>query len=85
MTDVQPGQDRRNRSYAQMRSLLDYGMGAFYILVGTGFMLAKKMGYHFFDNQPLALTITLGAVFVIYGGWRIYRGYRKNYFNKDEA
>ncbi|MBZ4188461.1 hypothetical protein K7B07_06145 [Niabella sp. 3A5MI-3] len=72
---------QRNKQVAGMRSVLDYAMGVVIICVGV-FLIIR----HRFDiplNKrfpPDAIDIFLGALFVIYGGWRIYRGYRKNYF-----
>jgi cation transport ATPase len=72
-------QDRRTKSYLTMRSLLDYGMGAIYIMVGLGFIFARQAGLEFLTFTNDWMGKLLGAIFIIYGGWRIYRGYRKNY------
>ncbi|WP_245729248.1 hypothetical protein [Niabella drilacis] len=72
---------RRNKQVAGMRSVLDYAMGTVIIFVGI-FLLVR----HRFDlalNKrfpPDTIDLLLGALFVVYGSWRIYRGYRKNYF-----
>lgn len=72
-------QDRRTKGYLTMRSLLDYGMGAIYIMVGLGFIFARKTGLDFLVFTKDWMGKLLGAIFIIYGAWRFYRGYRKNY------
>jgi hypothetical protein len=33
-----------------------------------------------FNRQPSSLDVFIGIVFIIYGIWRIYRGYKKEYY-----
>ena len=65
-----------------MRSMLDYIMGAVIMVVG-GFLLFRNMLDISMNKSfpPDYLDKIFGAVCVVYGIWRIYRGYKKNYFN----
>ncbi len=72
--------DRKTKNYILRRSLLDYGMGAIILGFGIFFAFAERFGFSF--------TITPGfryafvGLCVVYGGFRMYRGYKKNYFSE---
>lgn len=66
-----------------MKSLMDYGMGALILLVGLFFLFRGKLGDFPLNarlGKPDLLEKFFGSISVIYGLWRIYRGYQKNYF-----
>ena len=63
-----------------MRSIMDYTMGVLILLIGFYFLLYNQLGLNVFSRQPSALDKVIGAVFILYGIWRIYRGYKKNYY-----
>lgn len=71
---------RKRKQISLMRSLMDYGMGTLFLVLGFvllfGKMLNIKIGY---DIDPI-LEKFFGGLCVLYGAWRIYRGYKKNYF-----
>ena len=72
--------DRKARNYIVRRSLLDYGMGAIIMGFGLFFAVADKFGIEF--NITPAFRYAFVGLCVIYGGFRIYRGYKKNYFSE---
>jgi len=58
---------------------MDYGMGIFILLIGLVVLLAPKLKLNLaIDN--LARYMFFGLC-VLYGGFRIYRGTQKDYFN----
>ena len=63
-----------------MRSISDYGMGAFAILVGIGFLVHKRFGIDLKGMLPDWADSVFGGICILYGAWRVYRGYKKNYF-----
>jgi voltage-gated potassium channel Kch len=71
--------DRRKQGYVLRRAILDFGMGI--IICGFGIL--------FLVAPLLKLQLSIDDVFryifsglcLLYGGFRIYRGTRKNYFN----
>ncbi len=64
-----------------MKSLMDYGMGIIILLLGVFFFFRGKFDMAFNKTfPPDDIDKMLGAVCMLYGAWRIYRGYRKNYF-----
>ena len=73
---------RKRRQVALMRSILDYGVGILILLAGT--FLFFRDGFDISFNEtfpPNKWDKIFGVICVAYGGWRIYRGYKKNYFN----
>lgn len=70
--------NRRDKGYVNMRSIMDYGMGTLLMGLGVFFMFSKKIapGFTQFDDPWIK---GLGGITVVYGLFRIYRGYKKNY------
>jgi hypothetical protein len=69
----------RNRRYANMRSIKDYGMGVLYLAIGFFMFFPEKVGFDMVDFDKL-FRYMFGGISIIYGVWRIYRGYKKEYF-----
>lgn len=82
MTDIiDEYEQKRKKDLKRVRSLVDYVMGALFLALGIFFFIRyQKNIYLKYIGSPDALDIVLGVLFVLYGGWRIYRGYKKNYF-----
>lgn len=75
--------DKLRKQYALRRSITDYGMGVFWILLGLAFLLRKKFNVIIAGREPDWTDILAGGLFVAYGIWRLYRGYKKNYFREN--
>ena len=71
--------DNRSRNYRIRRSIMDYGMGLVIGFVGIFLFLAPHFGVSF-DLDNLFRYMFAGLC-ILYGAFRIYRGYKKNYFN----
>ena len=72
--------DRKAKNYILRRSILDYGWGVLITGSGLFYLVADKWGFTF-DIKPV-FRYALAALFIIYGAFRIYRGYKKNYFSE---
>ena len=72
--------EQRNRRYANMRSIKDYGMGFLYLVIAVFMIFPGVLGFSL-DVAPL-VRYMFGGICVIYGSWRIYRGYKKEYFRE---
>ena len=88
MANEQPAEDgstkpfvekSRKKSYELRRAILDYGMGAIIFCIGIVLLLAPKLGISV-DLED-GFRYGLGGLFLLYGGFRVYRGRRKNYYN----
>ena len=73
-------QREQQKKAAQMRSVLDFTMGGLLVIFGIYFLVYSRLGINFFNRKPSPIDYFLGALFVLYGSWRIYRGYKKNYY-----
>ncbi|HLK29415.1 MAG TPA: hypothetical protein VKT28_12610 [Puia sp.] len=71
--------DKRTKGYMMMRAIMDYGMGFLIFLLGIFFMFSKQLGFNF--NVENFYRYFFAVLCMVYGGWRAYRGYKKNYFN----
>jgi threonine/homoserine/homoserine lactone efflux protein len=72
---------RKRKQVSFMRSLLDYGMGVLILGAGIFFFFRSKFNSSFNERfPPNDIDKIFGAICIIYGAWRIYRGYKKNYF-----
>lgn len=74
-------ENKRKKQVSQMRALLDYGIGVLIVVIGTFFIIRDKFDLVINETRPPNNTQKIfGALCVLYGAWRIYRGYKKNYF-----
>lgn len=73
-------ENERRKQIAARRSIADYGMGAVFILIGIYFLLYDILDISIFPRKPSVMDKLIGVLFLVYGGWRVYRGYKKNYF-----
>lgn len=70
----------REKGIIRMRTITNYGMGGFMILMGFFFMFPISYTRAFISQYDPVLIKIFAAVCLLYGAFRIYRGYKKNYF-----
>ena len=70
----------RDKGLIRMRTITNYGMGAFMIIAGFFFMFPTKLTQAFIHQYDPVLIKFFAVVCWVYGGFRIFRGYQKNYF-----
>jgi hypothetical protein len=78
---IEETREKGQRMYRFSRSLLDYLVGL--LVIGAGIVFIKKDHFGIkriqeADSDRLLIPM-FGVVCFIYGLWRLYRGYRKNY------
>jgi len=72
---------KKRQQVSLMRSLMDYGIGVIIVVMGLFLFFRNQLDIDFNDLYPPNKGDKfLGVLFVAYGIWRIYRGYKKNYF-----
>ncbi len=72
--------DNRKRNYSNRRSIMDYGMGIIIMGIGVFFFLAPRLGFDF-QNIGTGARYAFAGLCILYGGFRAFRGYQKNYFD----
>lgn len=77
---IEEFQEKQRKQKSKVRSTVDYSMGSVFLLLGIYFLVYEKLGLTLLDREPSSIDYFIGVMFVLYGGWRIYRGYKKNYF-----
>ncbi|MEO5889645.1 MAG: hypothetical protein ABIQ31_05295 [Ferruginibacter sp.] len=70
----------RDKGLIRMRSITNYGMGGFMIIVGFFFMFPVKLTQAYINQYDPVLIKIFAIICWMYGAFRIYRGYKKNYF-----
>jgi hypothetical protein len=71
--------DKRSKGYILRRSVMDYGMGVIIFCLGIFFLIAPRGGVVFGIDDTFRYLF--GGLCILYGLFRVYRGYKKNYFN----
>ena len=71
--------DARKRGYVLRRAILDYGMGIIIFGFGIFFLVGPKLGFSFSITSDMRYMFA--GLCLLYGGFRVYRGSQKNYFN----
>lgn len=71
----------RNKQVSKMRSSLDYAMGVLIVFIGAFLLFRFKLDIGLNKRFPPDIFDKIyGGLAILYGAWRIYRGYKKNYF-----
>ncbi|MGK2862271.1 MAG: hypothetical protein ACSLE0_10085 [Chitinophagaceae bacterium] len=71
----------KRRQIAIRRALMDYAIGLLITVTGIFFLIRDKFKLQFNENfPPNDMDKIFGVICILYGSWRIYRGYKKNYF-----
>ena len=78
-------QEEQRRRTTRMRSTMDYIRGIILFLIGLYFLIYQKLGINLFRREPATIDYFIGGMFVLYGIWRIYRGYKKDYFHERDV
>lgn len=73
---------QRDKSLIRMRSIMDYGMGVLWFSMGVFMMFIKYFNTGLEARYDDITMKTFGAICLLYGGFRIYRGYKKNYLKE---
>ena len=72
---------RKRKQVSLMRSIMDYAMGVLIILFGAFLMFRGRFDWDINQKyKPDDLEKIFAVICFMYGAWRIYRGYKKNYF-----
>jgi len=71
---VEDFQEQQRKRTTRIRSIMDFSMGGLFILMGIALQFYKEIRLETVNRTGL------GILFILYGIWRLYRGYKKNYF-----
>jgi hypothetical protein len=78
---IEEYEKKKRKQIASMRAFMDYGIGILILGTGVFFFFRDKFDMAFKESfPPNSMDKIFGAICILYGTWRIYRGYKKNYF-----
>ncbi len=64
---------------SQLKKVREFSMGGLFFLTGLFFLLRSQFELEFNLRFPPDQTDRIfGVVCLLYGGWRLYRGFRSN-------
>lgn len=72
----------KDRGFIRMRSIMDFGMGTLWLGMGLFLIFVKYFNTGLelrYDDSTLK---AFGGICALYGVFRIYRGYKKNYLKE---
>jgi hypothetical protein len=73
-------EEHRNKAI-RIRSFMDMLMGSLFVLIGIYFLIYDLVKINVFGRDPWPIIDQIiGVVFLLYGFWRIRRGYKKDYY-----
>jgi hypothetical protein len=72
----------RDKGLVRMRSITNYVMGIMIIGAGIVFLFPPASMVERINQYDPAMIKLMAVVCFIYGAFRIYRGYSKNYFRE---
>jgi hypothetical protein len=70
----------RDKNLIRMRSISNYVMGVLIIAFGVVFIIKPNVLKKFFEQRDPLLMNIMAGICILYGLFRIYRGYAQNYF-----
>jgi len=72
----------KDKGFVRMRSIMDYGMGVLWTGMGLFLIFINKFSTGLELRYDETTLKAFGAVCLVYGLFRIYRGYKKNYLKE---
>jgi hypothetical protein len=69
--------DNRDKSFRTMRMIYDITMGLLMGSLGSAMIMAERLGFVQVLDWGVAMRYSFGAIFLLYGVFRIYRGIKQ--------
>lgn len=73
---------QRDKGMARMRSIMDFGMGTLWISMGVFLIFIKHFSEDMAARYDDPTMKWFGGICIVYGFFRWYRGYKKNYWRE---
>lgn len=72
----------KDKGYIRMRSIMDFGMGVLWTAMGVFLIFIKSFNTGLETRYDDSTLKVFGGICLLYGLFRIYRGYKKNYLKE---
>jgi small neutral amino acid transporter SnatA (MarC family) len=76
---IEDFQEQERKRMTRVKSTVDYTMGILFFVIGVYFLVYDRMGINVF-GWPASQFHLFGGLLVLYAAWRVYRGYKKDYY-----
>lgn len=78
---IEEYEKQKRKQIALRKALMDYSIGILITCAGIFFLVRDRFKLQFNESfPPNDIDKIFGVICILYGSWRIYRGYKKNYF-----
>lgn len=81
MSVQQNWEEKKRKRQIFFHSLYDYVMGILWLALGLFFLLNKRLGIDWMQSDA-TIDMIFGTVGVVYGLFRLYRGYQRKNLEK---
>lgn len=71
--------EKQRKSYTMMRTIYDLSMAVIILGMAVLLLLAERFGLVSFMGIDPMFRYLMGSVFLLYGGFRLYRGIKRDY------
>jgi hypothetical protein len=71
--------ERQQKNYRNMRMIYDLSMAVIILGMAVFLLLAEKLGIEQLVLIDSMFRYLMGSVFLLYGGFRLYRGFKRDY------
>jgi hypothetical protein len=71
--------DKRQKSYILMRRIYDFTMAALILGMAVVMLGAKKLNIEELISIDASFRYLFGGICLLYGGFRLYRGFKREY------
>jgi len=72
-------EERRRKNFTVMRMIYDLTMAVIFLGIAVMMLFAQQLRLDRFISVDDYLRYIFGAICVLYGGFRLYRGIKRNY------
>ncbi|MBC7652459.1 MAG: hypothetical protein H7101_11990 [Deinococcales bacterium] len=71
--------EKQRNSYLTMRMVYDFGVACLILAMAAAMFFAEKLNIPQIVEKDIMLRYIFGAVCLLYGGFRLYRGIKRDY------
>jgi hypothetical protein len=79
---IEDYRDSERKKVARVKAVMHIIMGIVFAAIGIYFLVYDKIGINVFRQRPSVIDYFIGGLFLLYGFFRIYRGFKKDNSNE---
>lgn len=71
--------EKHRRNYHVMRTVYNITMGCVILGIGIVLLFSDRLGLDLFESYDKTVIYSFSGLCILYGGFRLYRGIKKDY------